>query len=83
MAQRTILICDGCGAEKREVNHWFGVGIYGEEFAIRPFASRMVSDSIYCGQACVIRALSEHMDRCRETEKTCQDTAPIGTTTTQ
>jgi hypothetical protein len=65
MAQKTTYYCDGCGREKGEVNHWFGVRVDEEGWTLKSFSYTGVHH-IYCGQECVHKALSEYMERCRE-----------------
>lgn len=66
MAHKTTYYCDGCGAEKKEVNHWW-IADDHKEFVIFPFdpIDIAVDSKLYCGQSCVLKAVSEYMEKVR------------------
>ena len=62
---KTVYICDGCGAEKGETNHWFAVKLWPESveqpaprLEIRSFDDAGLNPQHYCGQACLIKRVS-------------------------
>lgn len=58
VAERIVYTCDGCGVEKKESNHWFSL-IQREGFTeISVWGMRAGNSSIYCGDACVMKAVS-------------------------
>jgi hypothetical protein len=69
MATRLITVCDLCGTEKKEVNHWFLVRLmhytdgidmkisrYSDSKALRPGAKAI------CGQSCLHKIVSQTFD---------------------
>jgi hypothetical protein len=58
------LICDVCNTEQKEVNHWFVV-VAGEPILIYT-TPRSLSGESYdcCGQACLIKKVSELLSKC-------------------
>ena len=75
--QKVTYYCDGCGAEKKEVNHWYATRIDSEGFTVRPIEGCGSYSRIYCGQGCVTEALSKYMEACRAaTEVRCPDSVP-------
>lgn len=81
MPVRVVVTCAGCGKEKGDVNHWWGVHAdpptsvqSPQEFIIRPFTlvdARAGYES-YCGQQCLTKALSEWMDERAKFAQTAQ-----------
>lgn len=72
----TKYICDSCGAEKGVTNHWFKITSSrssdrsGLEFmAVWSWASQHDKAPMYCGEKCVLAALSKWMQ-----ERKDQDT---------
>ena len=73
MSQETISKCDGCGATKGTVNHWWMVAeklmhpANGDNppvagIVVIPWDERFVKQvKHYCGQACIQKAVSEFM----------------------
>lgn len=60
----TKYICDGCGKEKGETNHWFRVSgdWSGEKYGIK--VSKWNTDIggfVMCGESCVLAAISKWM----------------------
>lgn len=68
--------CDGCGAEKREANHWWALSVVAGVLYLQTFDQRMQSlihlpprqrelvedgAEILCGQECVTKKISEFM----------------------
>lgn len=62
--------CDGCGAEKREANHWWALyrefdtlTIYPvrDDIGTRRLRRKLEYKGVFCGEACVIRAVSEFL----------------------
>ncbi len=63
--ERKLYICDGCGAEKKEVNGWWMAGKLELSFYVAPWAhgvTNLGKVQHYCGQACVIKALAAFME---------------------
>jgi hypothetical protein len=67
----THIICNGCGAVKKEANHWFAVATLEQNLLIRPLdvalAQRDVGPSAereeyYCGQRCTVEAVGQWME---------------------
>ena len=70
MPARTVYTCDGCGVERQQTNHWWSVWIDHRlsthpEFMIRPMELNGTG-MFYCGQACVVKALSEWFGRMKQ-----------------
>jgi hypothetical protein len=63
------IVCDGCGAVKKEANHWYTLEfLESAEATVRPMAmSALRSESTalkyYCGRRCVVESLDRWMDR--------------------
>ena len=64
--------CDGCGADKREANHWWALGIDGRNLILGTLESyesgcnELLSPwpdaaMILCGQDCVTKKISAFM----------------------
>lgn len=75
---KTLYICDQCGAEKKETNHWFTMREFlfdpvhpscpaeraRAELRVRFFADGTIAgDQHICGQACLVQAISEFASR--------------------
>lgn len=72
--QKTTYYCDGCGTEKRDVNHWWGIKIDTSGWTVRQFQVGGSNTNILCGQRCVIAAVTKYMDQQTDsTEKKCRD----------
>ncbi len=63
MSQVTETICDQCGVRKNKANHWFisvqtknGISFYNHY-------ERATDCKDLCSQGCVMRALSDFLDR--------------------
>ena len=69
MAQKIVFLCDGCGHEKGEVNHWFETYENQVCWEVTQFshidAAKDSKIKIYCGQQCVMKAFSEYLERQR------------------
>ena len=74
MSRATQVLCDGCGKQRQETNHWWQVGIKkrrdGERFifALIVAAPDATLDSSwrefdFCGQDCALRFISEQMGK--------------------
>jgi hypothetical protein len=63
--QQTVFTCDGCGAQKKEANHWFFATSVGGIFRLSAWNSSGIEDSgdesHYCGEKCVLKAVSEFL----------------------
>ncbi len=68
----TQIICDGCHAVKKEVNHWYALttteqGAYLQPLEValqsHPDRSAAAEPQYLCGRLCAIEALSNWMDR--------------------
>jgi len=52
------VICDECGATKKETNHWWKVYVTRDAcLAISPYSEVVVGKDV-CGQACASKAVS-------------------------
>jgi hypothetical protein len=66
----TQIVCGGCGAVKKEANHWFAVSIVEQGMTIRPLnaalqdreASGKSNEEYYCGQKCALEVVAQWMD---------------------
>lgn len=60
MSVKTIILCDECGAERKEVNHWFSaITVSGKRWAFIPLGDVTPDISIrhdLCGQKCATDA---------------------------
>jgi hypothetical protein len=72
MALKQIYVCDACGKQKAEVNHWF-IRIDAPNtfyrFAGYPWDDKLATDAAavhYCGQACVTAAFQQWLDKTKE-----------------
>ena len=59
MAKKTVYLCDVCGAEKKETNHWWGVIIHQTELGMEHLSIYKFEDApeyapVACGDRCVI-----------------------------
>jgi hypothetical protein len=61
MAVVTKYICDGCGAEKGLVNHWWMTWENGVIWEVMTFDETRIFHLAYCGESCVSKAFSEWM----------------------
>ena len=55
----TKYICDGCGVEKGETNHWFHSRVDSYGFTVSGWDR--AGQGIHCGEKCVLAALSKWM----------------------
>ncbi len=68
MSTNTIRICDGCGAERRETNHWVvfaGSVLNPKRYTFEDADQGLTRDDMrldYCGQSCAMSAFSRWMD---------------------
>ena len=55
----TQIICDGCGAVKQEVNHWYAITVTGESALLKPLdrlsenqciAEATGDQQVFCGR---------------------------------
>jgi hypothetical protein len=63
---RQAILCDICGIEKKQTNHWFVAYDQGEELRVSGWNSRnrlRPGSKHLCGQACVHKLLDEFMAR--------------------
>jgi hypothetical protein len=67
----TQVICDGCGAVKREVNHWYALTTNDHNANLEPLDIALQNTStppmtgnqkIFCGRLCVMEALGHWME---------------------
>ena len=67
MSVKPTYNCDVCGAEKREVNHWWRGYEFGDGFAIAPWDSPRedifdcVEELHFCGSGCGLKWASAQM----------------------
>jgi hypothetical protein len=59
MALVTTYICDVCGAPRREANHWYVIQNAGIGFLLKPFEKMADQGTHLCGEACVLKKISE------------------------
>jgi hypothetical protein len=68
MSTKTIRICDGCGSERLESNHWIvfaGSVLNPKLYSYDDAAQSLTRDDMrldYCGQSCAMSAFSQWMD---------------------
>lgn len=62
----TKYICDGCGKEKGLTNHWWLANNDGSSLLVRPFRSNTDGFRIYCGENCMLAAISKWMQERKE-----------------
>lgn len=67
MAITQTITCNVCGKQKREVNHWWvAYESQGVGFMLSPWNENLARNDIVqslCGQECVIKAVSEWMQK--------------------
>ena len=65
MAKLETFVCDGCGVTKKDVNHWWRVGTFGQSILIVPLDTKPVHRRYtvkdYCGIGCTQKAVSRRM----------------------
>jgi hypothetical protein len=61
--RKEIFTCDVCGAEKKEANHWWMAQISSRQFLLWPWDTGARDKGILhlCGEACVLKRLSEFL----------------------
>jgi hypothetical protein len=66
MARKEQVKCDACGKLKQETNHWFVVSLSGNRISIAGRDYQDDASNFYdcCGEACVLRKVSELIVRC-------------------
>ena len=53
MANVNKVLCEGCGAEKKETNHWYMVGKLADKFTLLPWHEKSQRNYRHvCGQMC-------------------------------
>ena len=63
------IICGGCGAVKKETNHWFAVAIVEDGVMIHPLDAALLhverpyknAEEYYCGQKCALEGIAQWM----------------------
>ncbi len=63
----TKYICDGCGAEKGETNHWFRMGADRDAITFAEW-SMGAYPRLFCGEKCVLAAISKWMQERKEAQ---------------
>jgi hypothetical protein len=68
MARKETVTCDVCGAERKEVNHWFVLAFSPEHGSVSVFpwdrATYYIKDGKHvCGQACAHKLLDEFLSK--------------------
>ena len=67
----TQILCGGCGAVKKETNHWFAVAILEHGVLLRPLDVALLTTQVgqragreeyYCGQKCALEAMTQWME---------------------
>jgi hypothetical protein len=68
MPIETKIWCDYCPTVKQETNHFWRLRIKGQRVEVEPLYLPEFGDGdkIACGQECVIKAVSQHMDVIKE-----------------
>ncbi len=69
---KTCYICDICGAERKETNHWFAANV-GRTLVLRQWEDKQKGNAHICGQECVHKMLDKWMS---EKEKGKADAGP-------
>jgi hypothetical protein len=66
VARKEIVTCDGCGAERKEANHWWSIAIKGYTLGVTPFTNSDILDGKrydFCGEACVHKFIGEFLSK--------------------
>jgi predicted Fe-S protein YdhL (DUF1289 family) len=68
----TQVLCDGCHTVKKETNHWYSLTVHEQTVSIgplrmmtaagQPCVERGSAQQYFCGQYCVLEALTRWMD---------------------
>jgi hypothetical protein len=81
---RVVTICDSCGEERKESNHWWLIYPNDEdELVIQPLkhigTRTSIKEKHLCGESCVIKAVSDfmHKDDVKEALLTSDDSDDI------
>jgi len=64
MAQQIKFTCDGCGAERKQANHWFTTRVKDDGIiidAFDPFLDANGNYEHYCGESCLIARVSKFL----------------------
>jgi hypothetical protein len=58
------ITCDGCGVEKKDVNHWFQVDTSDLRFSVYTWRDQGGDDSTVhlCGESCAQKAFQKWME---------------------
>lgn len=66
MARKEQIVCDICGKQKQETNHWFVVSLSGNRISIMGRQHVSDGDRVFdcCGESCVMNRVSELLNRC-------------------
>ena len=64
----TKYICDGCGAEKGETNHWFKITKSADFIGIWTWPEQPDSAPMFCGEKCMLARISKWMQERKEAQ---------------
>lgn len=67
MAKSEVYICDGCGKQKGEVNHWWMINAGSLRFGLSLLQfeeemAKLPNYKHYCGRECALKAVSAWMN---------------------
>lgn len=68
MPKRVQYICDSCGREKKETNHWFVLEENSTKFILSSFEDGLEGEGegdlmFLCGANCIHKKLERYMDQ--------------------
>lgn len=70
MSFSPVYTCNGCSATKGEANHWLAIRHHGDGvfhvIDIRAFHDAATEDEHYCGEQCLMKAVSAFINDLRE-----------------
>jgi len=68
MAKVDTYQCDGCGAQKGNLNHWFRLGVQDVSLGIYTWAGGDATDDDkhFCSDECVIKAVQQWLSARKE-----------------
>lgn len=59
MSQETVTKCDGCGAIKRQANHWFRIARVPTGYCLHLYRyEEDIAGEDYCSESCLLTAVS-------------------------
>lgn len=64
LVRKSVYVCDVCGREKQQTNHWWIAYTSGEGFHIDKWRDGLADNDecqTLCGQECVIQAVNKYL----------------------